>query len=408
MKRLFFAIALLAMVTACDNSRSYYCQSNENRSYYDAEGEFDTLAYSLGMNLGLGISLQYAEAGFDTDALIESFAAHVNQSIIDREAWAEHVAFMERFNSERVRPFMNAKRMNQMLQMQNAEPLPAIFDEEFTVERSSAALGRDMAEYVRKSMAEANTYWIIEAMKDAKQVSSIEEVDAKMRLTTAQMGECINNYFIETLPAEEEARSAEWLAEVAQRSDVHPLTVGKDTLYYRINSKGGSLHANNSDDEISFRFELYTRRGVLVESTADRANTLRKQIEAVRKDEMLSDSLRQVRIEKIEAQIPATEQPTIPMSQFMLEGAKRAIPLIGECGNITVWMPASLAYGKRGNRMVHPNEAVVMNFTLCDVTPAAEEPAKGDEAKKLLPKQGDVVKHKQGGKPTVVVKPVKE
>ena len=30
MKRLFFAIALLAMVTACDNSRSYYCQSNEN------------------------------------------------------------------------------------------------------------------------------------------------------------------------------------------------------------------------------------------------------------------------------------------------------------------------------------------------------------------------------------------
>jgi hypothetical protein len=60
----------------------------------------------------------------------------------------------------------------------------------------------------------------------------------------------------------------------------------------------------------------------------------------------------------------------------MIDGAKQALQLIGEGGNITVWLPASLGYGERGNRYAHPNEALVLNITLVDVKHVAEEKLK--------------------------------
>ena len=49
-----------------------------------------------------------------------------------------------------------------------------------------------------------------------------------------------------------------------------------------------------------------------------------------------------------------------------------------------MWMPASLAFGERGNRVVHGHDAVVMNITLKSVSygPTDEELAAMEEEKK--------------------------
>ena len=367
MKRIFIAAALLMAAVACDNSRVYYCESNENRTYYDANAEFDTLSYAVGMNLGLGLSISNKDVDFDRELLHQVLKSTVARDYISKAEIDENAHFVERFNTERMRPRLAAQRMGMMSGIEAPDSLPEILNEEFTRERVSKAIGFDMANYIRRSDFPINIYWVEQAMIDAIDIKEAAAINDNMKLSQTGMTDAFRDFFYNVVPAYEAERSRAWLAEVAKRDGVKMHVVNNDTLYYRINTQGSSIRPYNYNDTVSFKFELYTRRGQLVESTSERANVLRKQLEGVRNDKNITDSLRQVRIATLEESIAATEQPTIPLGQFMLNGAKHALQLIGEGGNITVWLPASLGYGARGNRVAHANEALVFNITLCDV-----------------------------------------
>ena len=66
----------------------------------------------------------------------------------------------------------------------------------------------------------------------------------------------------------------------------------------------------------------------------------------------------------------------------MIKGSQYGMQKVGEGGDITLWIPASLAYGEKGNKLVSPNEGVVMCIHLKKVAfgPTEEEL----EAQKIL------------------------
>lgn len=369
MKKILIAVALLVAATACNNSRVYYCENNDIRIYCDSEAEFDTLSYAMGMNLGLGVKLQNGDLGIELNDVSKAIAKELEMQVIERERLAENSELMNRFNNDLVRPYTMAKRMGQ-------QELPEVFNAEFTRERVTEILGCDMANYLRNTLMPINTYWLFRAMEDCNKVNDAKEIDSIMPLNQAAITTALNNYFRVELPAYQQERSAVWLADVAKRRGVEMFVHNNDTLYYRINATGSELRPTTLRDTVTFRFELLTRRGTLVESTDKRAEEIIERRASTLQNKEINDSVRNARLEILEKNYAATFSPTIPLGQFMISGAQQALQLIGEGGNITVWMPASMGYGVRGNRYAHPNEALVLNITLVDVKPAGEEELK--------------------------------
>lgn len=365
MKKLLFVIAAAALFASC-GGRDYYFAEEKAYTYTDAEAEFDTLSYAVGMNLGLNISLNYGAAGMSIEPVKEAFKAEIAKKSVDHAFLDANRETLTTFHTELMRPYTMAKRMAMFSKDTTKKELPALFNEEYTAERIATALGHDMAQYVRNTMSEVNLHYVFQAMDDAMAVEEQTTIDDKMRLNTQQLQKCLQEYYGTALPETVKAFSSEWLRGVSQRN-VEMLVVGADTLYYRIENAGSELRPTDEYDTVSFRFEGYTCRGVLFESTANRADDVRKHIEKVKADTTLTEDKRAERLAKLEEQLPSVEQPTIPLRQFRVPGAIEAMKLIGVGGDITVWMPAELAYGARGNKAVLPNEAIVMHIELKDV-----------------------------------------
>ena len=365
MKKLLFVIAAAALFASC-GGRDYYFAEEKAYTYTDAEAEFDTLSYAVGMNLGLNISLNYGAAGMSIEPVKEAFKAEIAKKSVDHAFLDANRETLTTFHTELMRPYTMAKRMAMFSKDTTKRELPALFNEEYTADRIATALGHDMAQYVRNTMSEVNLHYVFQAMDDAMAVEEQTTIDDKMRLNTQQLQKCLQEYYGTALPESVKAFSMEWLRGVAKR-DVEMLVVGADTLYYRIENAGSELRPTDEYDTVSFRFEGYTCRGVLFESTAKRADDVRKHIEKVKADTTLTEDKRTERLAKLEEQLPSVEQPTIPLRQFRVPGAIEAMKLIGVGGDITVWMPAELAYGARGNKAVLPNEAIVMHIELKDV-----------------------------------------
>ena len=373
MKKLLFVFVAAALAVSC-GGRDYYFAEAQSYAYNDPEAEFDTLSYAVGMNLGLNVSLNYGEAGMTIEPLKEAFTAEINKSTVDYDFLDANREVLNAFSDERMRPYMMAKRMAMFTKDTVKKELPALFDEEYSAERIATALGHDMAQYIRNTMSKVNLHYLFQAMDDAMKVENQAVIDDCMQISTMQLRDVMQSYYGKELPAEINNFSKEWLRGISKKGDVEMFAVGADTLYYRVENPGSELRPTNDYDTISFRYEGYTCRGVLFESTAKRAADVRKQIAKMQADTTISEDKRAERLAKLEEQALKAEQPTIPLSQFRVPGAIEAMKKIGAGGEITVWMPAELAYGARGNRAVLPNEAIVMHIELKDVKPGVEIP----------------------------------
>ena len=373
MKKLLFVFVAAALAVSC-GGRDYYFAEAQSYAYNDPEAEFDTLSYAVGMNLGLNVSLNYGEAGMTIEPLKEAFNAEINKRDVDQDFLEANREVLNTFSTERMRPYAMAKRMAMFTKDTTKKELPALFDEEYSVERIATALGHDMAQYIRNTMSKVNLHYLFQAMDDAMKVENQAVIDDYMQISTMQLRDVMQSYYGKELPAEINNFSKEWLRGISKKGDVEMFAVGADTLYYRVENPGSELRPTNDYDTISFRYEGYTCRGVLFESTAKRAADVRKQIAKMQADTTISEDKRAERLAKLEEQALKAEQPTIPLSQFRVPGAIEAMKKIGAGGEITVWMPAELAYGARGNRAVLPNEAIVMHIELKDVKPGVEIP----------------------------------
>ncbi len=386
MKRVLFFAAAIAICAACGSEEpkdvfgdmtpnpDYECVGAVNKAYNDPDAPFDTLSYAMGMNLGVSLNFQQADFDLDNDIVIANIEKTLAKAH-DYQFGADTRAKLDQFAGERIRPFMMQKQVQRMVNTDRPDtlPQPELYNEKYSREEVSQWFGIDMANYVHTIQVPINVKWMLAGMRDSEGAETIDQMDSVMRITADQMRGILREYVKNELPAQNKELSQQWIASIAKRSDVTALAVDADTMYYKVLNSGSDVKASDRRDTVSVQFEVFTRRGSLVESTSYRADMLRKDAEnriaTMRADSTVAQERIDEAVAKMEESYAKTYTPTITLQQLGVRGAIEALKLVGKGGEITMWLPSELAYGERGNRNTQPNEAIVMTIKVLDVKP---------------------------------------
>lgn len=381
MKRIFCTLLVAATVASCckvDNSM--YFDNSNNRVYEDTTAEFDTLSYSVGMSLGLSLHLQSRGLTLDPEIMVATLSEELSKEALDYDLLEENKELMNRFNKECMQPYTMAQfRKNISKQNDSTVEETPLFNEEFTQERVSELFGHDIAGYIVNSAYPLNMYWFRKAIEEAFAVESEILTDTLLRLSVMQMRSGLQQYHVTEFPEYNVETSRKWLERVSKQRGVNAMVVEDDTLYFRVNVAGNTIKPKGLNDTISISYDLYTRGGKLVESHAKREQILSDALEeakaAVVDTAKVKDMNAIMRVTQLTQQLENLRNMRMPVSNALLKGMQYAVQNVGEGGEITVWMPASLAFGKAGNRAVAANDAVVMNIKLKSVSygPTEEE-----------------------------------
>ena len=331
MKRVF----LLAAVAAATLATS--CGSSFSRG-------IDTLSYCVGVNVGM--SMRFGMEGMDVDRDIvvntmEDF--YKNGSLEDPKVMENRQKMME-FQYGRYMQYLHAKRMQDMVKTDRPdtlEPLPALYDDVFTRESVSEMIGLDFGAMAKGLNEKVDIKTLVMAIDDCQALKSVEQADTLLRLSEAQMRDFTQRYVAEQQRKAQEERekamkentefSAKWLEEVAKEEGVQKTESG---LLYRIDRQGSEVKATKDEDVVLVHYEGKTRNGNIFDSSYER-------------NEPISFGLNQV-----------------------IKGWTEGMKLVGEGGQITLWIPSELAYGERGaGADIGPNEALTFKVELLKVNP---------------------------------------
>lgn len=412
MKKILILAAAMVAFVSCKEAAApdYYFDQEVTRLYNDPNAEFDTLSYAAGMNAGLVISIQNADFGLDTETVIAKLDKELKILVTDQDKFDETNDYLSKYSTERVRPFMMAKKANARVVTDRPDTLslPALFDETYTHEAFTEALVTVFADGMRKQRLPVNLHWVYKAMRDAVDVKTKEDIDAVMALTEQNFMQIMGNYTQVELPAYNKELTEAWFERVAAHEVVKELTneEGEPTgLYYRINHAGGETKPVNETDSIAVKYEVYSRTGKLLESNEQFVKSLKKQREQLGNNKLLNDSMRQVYYDQIDAEIKESALRRLPLNRFMTKDIQNALKLVGDGGNITIWLDANKAFGFRASRVLPINEGVVVNVELVEVKTI--KPTPKPVSNMVVPNKG-IVKEKvapQGRaaqKPTII------
>lgn len=331
MKRVLMFAALSAATLATS------CGSNNSR-------ELDTLSYCVGVNVGM--SMRFGMEGMDVDRDIvvntmEDF--YKNGSLEDPKVMENRQKMME-FQYGRYMQYIHAKRMQDMVKTDRPdtlEPLPALYDDVFTRESVSEMIGLDFGAMAKGLNEKVDIKTLVMAIDDCQALESVEQADTLLRLSDSQMRDFTQRYVAEQQRKAQEERektmkentelSAKWLEEVAKEEGVQKTESG---LLYRIDRQGSDVQATKDEDVVLVHYEGKTRNGNIFDSSYER-------------NEPISFGLNQV-----------------------IKGWTEGMKLVGEGGQITLWIPSELAYGERGaGADIGPNEALTFKVELLKVNP---------------------------------------
>lgn len=334
MKKLIYCAAILsaAMMMACGGkkSASEVCKGDEST--------LDSLSYAIGTNIGYGITDEMPEMKFNWEELATSAEEALLAAEGNEEAHQAAIAVLQAFFQQE-RP----NRMTQYIGEQIKEDSTKqpdftkfdIFNNDEERNNVSNAYGCDLGTNLRNSRLPIQTYWVKKGLADAS------AGNATMTAETSQ--EYIQNYFMTVLPAKNEASSKEWLAEVEKQKGVQKTESG---LLYRIDRLGDDAVKPIATDIVKVDYEGTLRDGTVFDSSYQRG-------------EPIEFGLNQV-----------------------IPGWTEGMQLVGKGGQITLWIPAELAYGQRGAGSIGPNEALQFKVELHDVKSGSqpEEAAEAAEA----------------------------
>ena len=319
MKKLIYCAAIVcaAVMVSCGGKKSATIASKGDTS------KLDSLSYAIGANIGLGITDEMPEMKFDWEALANSAEEALLSETAAEEAHQEAVSVLQTFFTQE-RP----NRMTQYIGEQLKEDTTAqpdftkfdIFDSEEERTNVSKAYGCDLGTNIRNSRLPLQTYWFKKAMADA--VAG----EAKMTAEESQM--YIQRYFMEVLPTQNAEASKEWLAEVEKEKGVQKTESG---LLYRIDREGDNSIKPLATDVVNVDYEGTLRDGSVFDSSYQRG-------------EPIEFGLSQV-----------------------IKGWTEGLQLVGKGGQITLWIPAELAYGTRGAGSIGPNEALKFKVEFHDI-----------------------------------------
>lgn len=357
-----------------------YFRSIDNNTYYDANAEFDTLSYAVGINYAMAMQGLYLEDGLDRDVFINSFRESVKSESVDCQSMYRDIIANREFQEECYMPYNREKQRQSIAKRKNPDTVmvaPKLFNEDFDNVATSSLLGRFMANQLRIMHLPVNLYWVDEAFEDVKLVENIAKADSLLSIPVVEMVDIYRRYIPDAVSKTMQEHSDEWLANVAKQEGVVTLQEEgmNSPIYYRIDREGSDRRPVDLRDSITIDYTLYSCHGILIESKEERLNSISRKIEYAKKSTEIAPAQRDEYVAMLEKQLEASVEVSTTLNGFFQEVVSKCLPNIGEGGMITVWMPATyapnLAMGSKG--LAYPNEAIVLNVELIKVTPVAEQ-----------------------------------
>ena len=341
MKKFFSVLAVVAVaavVVSCSNKVNEIGVSKGNKS------QLDTLSYSWAINITNDMVSNVPELKFDW----EVFADATESSMLKTEAYEEDpvnkekLQILEEFftvkRPERIKKFLDENPVdttsNMPVAMQQQALLGGfdIFESEEERKSVSEAYGYDLGARFRDIRVPIQAYWFAQGIKD------FTSGDGAAMLSD-EASNYINTYFLNVLPRKNQEASEAWLASIEKQKGVQKTESG---LLYRIDREGDEVKPSGKD-MVKCNYEGKLRDGFVFDSSYERG-----------------------------------EPAEFPLSG-VIKGWTEGLQLVGQGGQITLWIPAELAYGSygAGNGMIGPNEALEFKVELLEVVPSAapEAPA---------------------------------
>ncbi|MBQ6940240.1 MAG: FKBP-type peptidyl-prolyl cis-trans isomerase [Alistipes sp.] len=336
MKKVFFAVAAVAFAigsTACGGGPRM-------------ENQKDSISYCIGANVGLSVKFSVEELQLDQADVLASVKEFIANGDINSDEFMNNMQQLQMFQYNKFMPYMYAAEAHKNSERPDTLPaLPQLYDETYTRENVSRWIGQTMAGNVVALKEELNLDQVEHGMQDGLKVEDIEKMDEVLKITQEQMNplfEAMDKKMREKAEAELKSiaetnakASAEWLAEVEKQEGVQKTESG---LLYRIDREGKGKRATKDEDIVKVDYEGRTREGRIFDSSYERGQ--------------------------------AIEFPLNGVIKGWTEGMK----LVKAGGQITLWIPAELAYGERGaGQDIGPNEALEFTVELHEVNPKAKK-----------------------------------
>jgi FKBP-type peptidyl-prolyl cis-trans isomerase FkpA len=372
MKKLFFAMGVIAMsltTLACNsqseesqNMKSIKNEINKVEKFVKESSQEEVVeamnkrSYALGANMGMSVNLQFGDMEFDANEIKDAIIEFYLNGDREDEKFMENNMKFQQFIYTRYFPYMQAKQSRDAFEKggmtEEMPELPELYNEEFTKADITNILGSQMGASLI-DVDGLNMGWLFKGFNDAMQINRDElaemdpeagqqKMDSYLLVSTADLQQelmTLQREMMEKQRAEqqkkaEEAKtaSAEWLKKIEKKEGVKKTESG---LLYRIDREGNDVFATADTDTVEVNYEGKTREGKVFDSSYERG-------------ESISFALNRV-----------------------IRGWTEGMKLVGEGGQITLWIPSDMAYGERGaGQDIGPNEALEFKVELIKVTPA--------------------------------------
>jgi FKBP-type peptidyl-prolyl cis-trans isomerase FkpA len=306
------------------------------------KSDVDSLSYAIGVDMGLNIKFGTQDLELDPSMIIENINDFIANGDRESEEYAMEIEQIERFHYTKLMPYIQAKMQLENAANKDSLPeLPALYDEEFKREDIARYIGHSMAANIKDSELELNMSFFNEGFEDAIKVEDELNIDGYLRLTLNEILQLFTAYREKEMAKAEEEKirvynenleaNAKWLAEVEQMEGVKKTESG---LLYRIDRVGNGAQPTQDSDVVLVHYVGKLRTGEIFDSSYQRC-------------ESISFALNQV-----------------------IKGWTEGMKYVRAGGQITLWIPAELAYGERGaGEDIGPGEALEFKVELLDVNP---------------------------------------
>lgn len=352
MKKTFLAIVALAcaaLVCSCGNAKSVKAVKGDT-------AKLDSLSYCLGANIGGGIKQQLGDIPFNIEVVKEGMQAGLTGK--SKQKHDESIDLLRKFFSQTLG---ERRAAHQQAIQADSTAVFNVFETAEECDELSYAFGNDIGNNVLKSNIAVQYYWMLKGFQDAYEESTEISQDNIMSF--------LQHYFMVTRPAEAAERSAKWLEKKEKGFGVKKTESG---LLYKVVKAGDMEKAAKSDEDVVKVHYV----GKLQDGTVFDAS----RFEDRSKEQQEMMRLQQPSLFDEKGNLLEEDEPIeFPLNR-VIKGWTEGMKLVGPGGKIKLYIPADMAYGRRGaGQLIGPNEALEFEVELIEVTPAVvEEPAQAE------------------------------
>ena len=308
------------------------------------KSEKDSLSYAIGADLGLNINFGVKDLNLDNNVIVENLKDFLANGNVESEEFMQEMQQMQMFTYTKFMPYMQVSMMHSQSDRPDTLPaLPELYDEKFKREDIARYMGHNMAAGIKGAELELNMSFFNEGLNDALKVKDQdqEKIENGLRITLDEMQQIFAAQEAKA-QAEAEAKtnenkeaSAKWLAEVEQMEGVEKTESG---LLYRIDREGKGKKPSKDTDVVVVNYEGKVRSGEIFDSSYQRGEPIEFALNGV------------------------------------IKGWTEGLQLVKVGGQITLWIPAELAYGNndRGD-VIKAGDALEFKVELLEINPKKEK-----------------------------------